>query len=133
MNDAQREAARLCFHGAESNNLNFPTIVGRLIAVGFERYAVDFCRAQQTYYLPDGDSVTFEAPRDPTAIGTAFDAAAVQAAVLEAQRDAPDYTYAGFRAKVMRAGCVGYVVSFPGKRVVYSGRAAEAHVENFPQ
>jgi hypothetical protein len=33
---------------------------------------------------------------------------------------------------VKALGCAGYLVSFPGRRVVYFGRAAEFHVERFP-
>lgn len=45
----------------------------------------------------------------------------------------PGYSYKGFRKKVMAAGCVGYTVSFIGKRAVYYGRTAETHVEHFPE
>ena len=45
----------------------------------------------------------------------------------------PGYTDAGFCAKVMAAGCAGYIVSFSGRRAVYFGRTAETHVEYFPQ
>ena len=65
-------------------------------------------------------------------IAAAFDAPAVQAAIREAQQLVPGYTYSGFCKKVMTAGCAGYVVSFPGRRVLYYGRDAETHVERFP-
>ena len=32
----------------------------------------------------------------------------------------------------MAAGCAGYLVSFPGRRVLYWGRTAHTHVEMFP-
>jgi uncharacterized protein YbcV (DUF1398 family) len=44
----------------------------------------------------------------------------------------PGYTYKGFCAKVTGAGCAGYLVSFPGKRVLYYGRSGETHTEYFP-
>jgi uncharacterized protein YbcV (DUF1398 family) len=56
----------------------------------------------------------------------------VQGAIREAQALAPGYTYRGFCAKVARAGCAGYLVSFPGRRVLYYGRSAETHTELFP-
>ena len=43
------------------------------------------------------------------------------------------YSYAAFCARVKAAGCAGYIVSFPGRRVLYFGRTAETHVEHFPQ
>jgi hypothetical protein len=30
------------------------------------------------------------------------------------------------------AGCVAYMVSLPGRRVVYYGRTGASHVEHFP-
>lgn len=32
----------------------------------------------------------------------------------------------------MAAGCAGYLVSLPGRRVVYYGRTGETHVELIP-
>ncbi len=53
--------------------------------------------------------------------------------MIEAQAKAAGYSYAGFCATVAAAGCAGYLVSFPGRRVVYFGRTAETHVEHFPK
>lgn len=133
MNDHQISTARACLAAAENDSMAFPEIVGALIDAGFESYAIDYRRATATYYLPDGDSVVLDSHRADTVIGAAFDVAAVQAAIREAQQLVPGYTYKGFSAKVMAAGCVGYVVSFAGKRAVYFGRTAETHVEFFPQ
>jgi hypothetical protein len=66
-------------------------------------------------------------------IATSLDIATVQTAIGEAQRLMPGYNYAGFRAKIMAAGCAGYIVSFIGRRAVYFGRTAETHVEHFPR
>ncbi|MEQ8934722.1 MAG: hypothetical protein RIE56_02890, partial [Amphiplicatus sp.] len=59
-------------------------------------------------------------------------AARMQAAIREAQQQAPGYTYKGFCKKAADAGCAGYVVSFSGRRALYFGRTAETHVEHFP-
>ena len=133
MNDQQKETAKLCEQGAENNTMTFPQIVCQLMQVGFERYSVDFCKAIVTYYLPCGESVTVDVPHEETPISEEFDAVTVRAAIKEAQMNVPGYTYKGFRKKVMAAGCVGYVVSFIGRRAVYFGRTAETHVEHFPQ
>ena len=58
---------------------------------------------------------------------------AVRAAIHEAQSGAPGYSYQGFSRKVKAAGCAGYLVSFPGKRVLYVARTGETHTELFPQ
>lgn len=132
MDESQQEAARFCFEGSANDSLKFPEIIGKLIGAGFERYTVDLARHEHTYYLPGGDSVRFVGA-DYGPIGEAFDRTAVCAAILEAQNNAPGYTFGGFCGKVARAGCTGYLVSFPGQRAVYSGRTGEAHVEHFPQ
>lgn len=132
MNDDQRAVARACLNAAESDATPFPRIVARLMAAGFERYAVDLARATSTYYLPDGSSLVLDThAMDP--IGEGFDADAIRAAIREAQTLAPGYSYIGFCRKIATAGCTGYLVSFPGRRAVYSGRTGEAHVEHFPQ
>lgn len=61
-----------------------------------------------------------------------FNQTAIKDAIREAQTEAPGYTYQGFCAKVTGAGCAGYFVSLPGKRVLYYGRAGETHTEYFP-
>jgi uncharacterized protein YbcV (DUF1398 family) len=49
----------------------------------------------------------------------------------EAQALADGYTYPGFCKKVAGAGCAGYMVSFPGRRVLDFGRTGETHTEHF--
>lgn len=125
--------AETCLHGAENNSMTFPQIVGTLIKEGFESYTVDFRRASATYYLPDGDNVVLQMKLQAAPIASAMDTAALQAVIRDAQALAPGYTYAGFCARVMRAGCAGYTVSFSGRRALYVGRTAETHVEHFPK
>ena len=125
--------AQACLQGAETDTMTFPQIVGTLMKEGFESYAIDFRRASATYYLPDGDSVVLPTHRGEVPIASALDVAAVQAAIREAQQLVAGYTYAGFCAKVMAAGCAGYMVSFSGRRAVYFGRTGATHVEHFPQ
>ena len=132
MNDHRKAVARACLDGAEAGTMTFPQIVGTLMGEGFESYLVDFRRAVSIYYLPDGDSVELPTHRIDVAVAPAFDATPVQAAIREAQRLAPGYTYAGFCRKVASAGCAGYIVSFSGRRALYFGRTAETHVEHFP-
>jgi len=132
MNDQQKTVARTCLEGAESGAMTFPQIVATLMKAGFESYAIDFRRASATYYLPDGDSVELPTHRAEAPIAASFDAARLQAAILEAQQLVPGYTYRGFCEKAVSAGCAGYVVSFSGRRALYIGRTAETHVEHFP-
>lgn len=131
--DAERIAlAETCLTAAHDGSLGFPEIVGRLMGAGFDGYTVDYRRNCQTFYLPDGDSVTLDMPqpRAPTALG--FNGETVAALVRWAQAGPADYSYTAFSTRAKAAGCAGYHVSFPGRRVLYFGRTAETHVEHFP-
>ena len=126
-----KNIARTCLEGAESGAMTFPQIVGTLIEAGFDGYAVDLRRATTIYYRPDGETIELEAT--PTKlVAEYFDASKVKEAIGEAQALVPGYTYRGFCDKVATAGCAGYLVSFPGKRVLYYGRSGETHTEYFP-
>jgi uncharacterized protein YbcV (DUF1398 family) len=132
MNDHQKSVAAECLSAAHDDSLSFPDIVGRLIEAGFESYSIDFRRQTATYYLPSGDSLVLPAGGDDTPIATSFDSGAIKDAIREAQNGSAAYSYQGFCRKVRKAGCVGYIVSFTGRRALYFGRTAETHVEYFP-
>jgi uncharacterized protein YbcV (DUF1398 family) len=132
--DAERiSIAETCLHAAHDKSLSFPEIVGKLIAAGFEGYTVDYRRNSQTYYLPDGDSVTMDMPSHAGTVAATFDATEIERLVRWAQANTDDYSYVAFSEKAKVAGCAGYLVSFLGRRVVYFGRTAESHVEHFPK
>jgi len=132
--DAERiSIAETCLKAAHDGSLSFPEIVGKLIAAGFESYMVDYRRNSQTYYLPDGDSVTMDMPSSSDNVATGFNAPEVERLVRWAQAKPADYSYVAFCDKVKAGGCAGYLVSFLGRRVVYFGRTAETHVEHFPK
>ncbi|UPY36898.1 DUF1398 family protein [Sediminicoccus sp. KRV36] len=125
--------AQACLDAAAQNSMTFPQIVGTLMQAGFESYMVDYRRSTATYYLPDGESLVLSTCHGRSPIAAALDGAALLAAIADAQQKVPGYTYAGFCAKVMAAGCAGYIVSFTGRRVVYFGRTGETHTEHFPR
>jgi uncharacterized protein YbcV (DUF1398 family) len=129
----QEATARACLAAAEDDSLPFPQIVGTLIEAGFESYLVDYRRGLATYYRPDGGAIALAMHQDDTPVAAAFDRSAIQAAIRDAQRLAPGYTYRGFCRTVRAAGCAGYLVSFSGRRALYFGRTSETHVEPFPQ
>lgn len=132
--DAQRMAvARNCLDGAHDGTVGFPEIVGRLVAAGFDGYAVDYRRNTTTYYLPDGESIVLENRATASPVAAVFDQPGIAAQIKWAQANPPDYSYAAFCRNVRAMGCAGYLVSFPGRRVLYFGRTAEMHVEHFPQ
>jgi uncharacterized protein YbcV (DUF1398 family) len=121
-----------CHLASEEDRLDFPQILAALHRAGVEGYLVDYRRSTKTYYLPDGENLELPSPVFEITISAHFDATTVEHAVREAQTKAAGYTYKGFCAKVMQAGCAGYIVSILGRRVVYFGRTAEIHIEHFP-
>jgi|SRR5687768_14275173 uncharacterized protein YbcV (DUF1398 family) len=121
-----REASRQSDEGKQS----FPEIVQKLMAVGVERYHQDLLRSERTYYLPDGESEVVPNDRVTAAPASFFSAAGMEAAVRAVQAGAIDYKE--FCRRAMEAGCVGYIVSITGRRVVYYGRTGDNHVEYFP-
>ena len=130
MNPEQTKVMQKCAEGALSGELTFPEIVGRLAAIGVERYHADYSRQEITYYLPDGDSLVVSAPHPAHATAHEFSSSAVAAAVRQSQLN--EHTYLDFIRKTMAAGCVGYFVQLSGRCVIYFGRKGESHMEHFP-
>lgn len=133
MNAERTAIAETCLNAAHDGSLGFPEIIGMLLEAGFEGYSVDYRRNSQTCYHSDGDTIELAMPHSHGAVAAAFDSGGVEALVRWAQANPTDYSYVAFSAKVKAAGCAGYLVSFPGRRVVYYGRTAETHLEMFPQ
>lgn len=130
MTPDQIATAETCHSGAHDNRLTFPQILATLQAAGFEGYLVDYRLGETRYYLPDGQSHAVPSPAQDVALPFAADR--IRAAIHAAQTGAAGYRYQGFSAAVAAAGCAGYLVSLPGRRVVYFGRSAEIHTEHFP-
>ena len=127
-----KEIARITLEGSENGTLTFPQSWKMLMEAGFDGYAVDFRRNIRTYYMPNGEAIEFKTEPTPTPVAERFDPEFIKAALGEAKAQVPGYTYKGFCAKVAGAGCAGYLVSFPGKRVLYYGRTGETHTEFSP-
>ena len=133
MTPEQQQTAKQCLEGADGGTMTFPQIVGALIEAGFDGYLVDFRSAQNTYYDSAGEGLVLPTHTSAVMVAAAFDQAAVQAAIRDAQAQVVGYTYRSFCDRVRRAGCAGYLVSFTGRRVLYFGRTGETHVEHFPR
>lgn len=133
MNAQQTAIAEKCLAGAAEGRMSFPQIVTALVENAFDGYQVDYRRNTITYFLPDGESLMLDNPH-PAGIPVAegFDEVGLVAQIKWAQSNASDYSYAAFADNVRRCGCAGYLVSLPGKRVLYYGRTADTHVEHMP-
>jgi uncharacterized protein YbcV (DUF1398 family) len=130
MTPEQTAIAHAAHAGATEGRNSFPESLALLAHHGFEGYLVDLRRGTSRYYLADGDST--EVAGMAHDVAPAFEAAALQSAIRAAQAGGPGYSYRDFCQSAGKAGCAGYIVSLPGRRVLYFARTGETHVEHFP-
>jgi uncharacterized protein YbcV (DUF1398 family) len=120
-----------CTNASVEQRITFGEVVMTLLEAGIERYHADLVRGETIYYLPDGDTEVVQAHAARVAPpSNEFSAEGVEAAVRAIQ--AGTIQYRTFCERVLKAGCVGYIVSMVGRRVVYYGRTGDNHVEWFP-
>lgn len=124
------DVVKMCSRASDEGQEAFGGIILRLKEAGIERYHADLLRAEKTYYSACGDSEVVPNAGIEAAPAECFSVAKMQAAVKAAQTGEIDYK--AFCVRAFEAGCVGYIVSVPGRRVVYYGRTADTHVEHFP-
>jgi uncharacterized protein YbcV (DUF1398 family) len=130
MNSDQMSVAKETAELSASGKIHFGQVVMRLMKAGIERYHVDYCRMETTYYTPDGGSYVVPVHHDQTSLAEAFSAKMVEESVRQAQRG--EIMYPQFTRQALAAGCVGYFVQITGKCVQYLGRNGEIHTEWFP-
>ncbi len=121
------ECERLSFE----NKLPFPGVIKRLMETGVERYCADLVRLEKFYYAGNGENLTEKIPlKEAPAIGIPFSAEQVKEAVQTIQQGKIDYPE--FLKQIMKAGVVYYDVFIDGRRVIYTGRNGDFHIEYFP-
>jgi uncharacterized protein YbcV (DUF1398 family) len=119
-----------CTKASGEERISFGEVVMKLIEAGVERYHADLVRSETTYYLPNGETEVVRAHTIQVTPAKTFVAEGVEAAVRAIQAGAIQYRT--FCERVLEAGCVGYIASMVGRRVVYYGRTGDSHVEWFP-
>jgi uncharacterized protein YbcV (DUF1398 family) len=119
-----------CTKASDEERVTFAEVVKKLMGARVERYHTDLVRAEKIYYLPSGESELTPCEAIGIEAASKFSASDVEAAVKAIQ--AGKIEYKAFCRRVLEAGCVGYIVSMIGKRVVYYGRTGDSHVEWFP-
>jgi uncharacterized protein YbcV (DUF1398 family) len=119
-----------CTDASDQERITFPEVVMKLAAAGVERYHADLLRGERTYYLPSGESHRLNAVQITEVPAAAFAAERVEAAIRAIQQQ--KIQYREFCDRIVRAGCVGYMVSLAGRRAVYYGRTGDNYVERFP-
>jgi uncharacterized protein YbcV (DUF1398 family) len=126
----QKKVMKDCVALSLQGKATFGEVVGRLGAIGVERYHTDYSRRENTYYMPDGETFVVAMDHPPVPIADTFSADAIQTAIRDVQRGR--IVYPDFVRKTAAAGCVGYFAELAGRRVVYFGRNGDVHVEPFP-
>ena len=121
-----QEAIRLSLDGTP-----FPRIVQMLAADGVESYHVDLMRGENRYYDANGESLVEPVPLNHSRPAATFSAEAVKQAIKEVQTGT--ILYPEFLERIIKAGTSSYVAYLSGKRVIYSGRQGDFHVEHFPR
>lgn len=119
-----------CTDASDQERISFPEVVMKLAQAGIERYHADLLRAEKIYYLPSGESHRVPAGEIAATAAVEFAVSDVAAAVRAIQQQ--KIQYREFCERIVRAGCVGYMVSLAGRRAVYYGRTGDSYVEPFP-
>lgn len=113
-----------------NNTMNFPEAVQVLLDVEVSHYRVDYVRNEKAVYLRNGESVIESLDLANDAVGPVFKGDEVGAAVKASQTEGQSFR--AFVDRTKRAGCVGYTAYLDGRKVVYTGRLGEEHIELFP-
>jgi uncharacterized protein YbcV (DUF1398 family) len=130
MDESVKQVMRECVQGSDEGRIAFPEVVRRLSEAGVERYYADLQRAEKIFYLPSGESCVVASDRIEAEPSADFIPSGVASALRAVQ--AKEIGYKEFCARIAEAGCVGYLVSLPGRRAVYLGRCGGSFVEPFP-
>lgn len=113
--------------GAEGK-ITFAEVVSRFLEAGIERYQVDFVLGSNTYYTVNGETHIEPSHKHP--VSAKFEAEKIADAVKQSQQG--KITYPRFIDLITKAGCSNYTAYLTGKRVIYSGRQGDSHIELFP-
>lgn|SRR5690606_20983146 len=130
MNPSVKQVIEESVAASYAGTRDFPTHVQAVVGQGVESYRVDFREHASAYFMPNGQSHTIDMPAHPVPIADAFDEPSVVAAIRAIQQG--QILYPEFVDRIMRAGCVGYIVWLAGRHVAYFGRRGETYIERFP-
>ena len=120
-----------CTTRAFTGKITFPESIRRMAGAGVERYCADLVTFQKILYSAEGQHHTELLPlTDPPKIAQSFSQTGVQDAIRAIQAQQIDYPE--FLRRIMRAGVVYYDVFIGGRKVIYTGRDGDFHVEAFP-
>jgi uncharacterized protein YbcV (DUF1398 family) len=113
-----------------AGTITFTEVVETLAKNGVESYAVDLVRSLKTHYGVKGDFFSEPLGFEDMSVAEEFNLENVIAAIKATQAGKIDYQE--FLALIMKAGVSNYTVYITGKKVIYSGRKGDFHIEPFP-
>lgn len=113
-----------------AGTITFPEVVQTLAKNGVESYSVDLVRSLKTHYGVKGDFFCEPLGFEDMPVAEEFSPENVIAAIKASQ--AGKIQYPEFLALIMKAGVSIYTVYITGKKVIYSGRKGDFHIEPFP-
>jgi uncharacterized protein YbcV (DUF1398 family) len=131
MNESIRKTIHQIWADVHSpSGLQFPQTVSRLLALGVQRYHIDYVASTATAYIGQScDVAEIPSYQFPTETSE-WDESKLIAAIRSAQ--AGEGSYFDFATRAIEAGVTNYFAYLDGKKVVYLGAKGEAHTEWFP-
>jgi hypothetical protein len=121
--------AAACLRAVEDRTLSLAQLVAALRADGFDGFLVDYRRWSVTFYLTDGPRLTLSLSGRPGSVAPTLDTTTLQGLLADSDGPMHEYSPTRYRAKLMQAGCAGYLVSVSAKRTIYMGLDGSTHVE----
>lgn len=122
-----QEVSRKSFGG----QITFPEVVGKLLGIGVDSYRADLVQNQKVFFFGNGEvhaeNFEFKGPQIPAS----FSGEKVVAAIRASQ--AGQINYQEFLNRAMLAGVSSYTAYLIGRKVIYTGRNGDFHVEHFPK
>ncbi|MGB6876055.1 MAG: DUF1398 family protein [Candidatus Acidiferrales bacterium] len=125
------EAMHRALEGSQQGRLTFREVVSILVDAGVESYRADLVRADDTFYMPNGETHIEKMTIPSAKIAGEFSASGIVAAIRAVQAD--EIRYPEFLKRAMASGVASYWVFLTGKKVIYFGRNGSFHVEEFPR
>lgn len=119
-----------CKSASLENSITFPEVVQKMLAAGVERYIVDLVSRQCHYYGVDNEYYHLALGFDPGTVALTFNSVEVQKSLKDIQQQVLDYK--NFLSRIAVSGCSHYEAFLTGKKVIYTGRDGNQHIELFP-
>jgi len=130
MEEYQIQQINQIWEQVHQNKLTFPETVQALLKCDVERYHVDYVSQQITAYGKGNTVYAASVELEAVSGEPLFNGDEIKQSIKQVQADA--ITYSTFSQKIIQAGVTDYWTYIAGKRVIYSDRFGDSHIEWFP-